>query len=111
GGLGLHYGGEKLGLTVVPVSGGMTERQLLLIEDLKPEVISCTPSYAQTLAEAFRERGTDPEEISVKYAVLGAEPWTDAIRQDVEAGLGVKATNIYGLTEIIGPGVANEAVE
>lgn len=111
GGLGLHYGGEKLGLTVVPVSGGMTERQLLLIEDLKPEVISCTPSYAQTLAEAFRERGTDPEEISVKYAVLGAEPWTDAIRKDVEAGLGVKATNIYGLTEIIGPGVANEAVE
>lgn len=111
GGLGLHYGGERLGLMVVPVSGGMTERQLLLIEDLKPDVISCTPSYAQTLAEAFRERGTSPEEIGIKYAVLGAEPWTEAIRQDVESGLGVKATNIYGLTEIIGPGVANEAVE
>ncbi len=111
GGLGLHYGGERLGLMVVPVSGGMTERQLLLIEDLKPEVISCTPSYAQTLAESFRERGTSPEEIGLRFAVLGAEPWTEAIRQDVEAGLGVKATNIYGLTEIIGPGVANEAVE
>ena len=111
GGLGLHYGGEKLGLMVIPVSGGMTERQVMLIQDLKPEVISCTPSYAQTLAEEFHKRGIAPEEISVKYAVLGAEPWTEAIRQDVEAGLGVKATNIYGLSEIIGPGVSNEAVE
>ena len=108
GGLGLHYGGERLGLTVVPVSGGMTERQVTLIQDLKPQVISCTPSYAQTLAEAFREKGISPEETSLEYAVLGAEPWTDAIRADVEAGLGVKATNIYGLSEIIGPGVSNE---
>ena len=108
GGLGLHYGGERLGLTVVPVSGGMTERQITLIQDLKPQVISCTPSYAQTLAEAFREKGISPEETSLAYAVLGAEPWTDAIRADVEAGLGVKATNIYGLSEIIGPGVSNE---
>jgi phenylacetate-CoA ligase len=111
GGLGLHYGGEKLGLMVIPVSGGMTERQVMLIQDLKPEVISCTPSYAQTLAEEFRRRGIAPDAISVKYAVLGAEPWTEAIRQDVETGLGVKATNIYGLSEIIGPGVSNEAVE
>ena len=108
GGLGLHYGGERLGLTVIPVSGGMTERQVTLIQDLKPQVISCTPSYAQTLAEAFREKGVSPEEASLEYAVLGAEPWTDAIRADVEAGLGVKATNIYGLSEIIGPGVSNE---
>lgn len=110
GGLGLHYGGERLGLTVIPVSGGMTERQVTLIQDLQPKVISCTPSYAQTLAEAMRERGIAPEETSLEVAVLGAEPWTDAIRTDVEAGLGVKATNIYGLSEIIGPGVSNEDV-
>ncbi len=110
GGQGLHGGGEKLGLTVVPVSGGMTERQLTLIEDLKPDIIACTPSYAQTLGEAFRRRGLSPEEISLKYAILGAEPWSDTIRADAEAGLGVKATNIYGLSEIIGPGVANEDV-
>ena len=111
GGLGLHYGGERLGLTVVPVSGGMTERQVMLIQDLKPEVIACTPSYAQTLAEAFASRGIAPEEISLKVGILGAEPWTETIRQDVERGLGLQATNIYGLSEIIGPGVANEAVE
>ncbi len=110
GGLGLHYGGERLGLTVIPVSGGMTERQVTLIQDLQPKVISCTPSYAQTLAEAMREKGIAPEETSLEVAVLGAEPWTDAIRADVEAGLGVKATNIYGLSEIIGPGVSNEDV-
>ncbi len=110
GGLGLHYGGERLGLMVIPVSGGMTERQVTLIQDLQPKVISCTPSYAQTLAEAMRERGVAPEETSLEVAVLGAEPWTDAIRTDVEAGLGVKATNIYGLSEIIGPGVSNEDV-
>ena len=110
GGLGLHYGGERLGLTVIPVSGGMTERQITLIQDLQPKVISCTPSYAQTLVEAMRERGIAPEETSLEVAVLGAEPWTDAIRADVEAGLGVKATNIYGLSEIIGPGVSNEDV-
>lgn len=109
GGLGLHYGGERLGLTVVPVSGGMTERQVMLIEDFKPEVICCTPSYAQTLGEVFKARGLAPEALSLKYAVLGAEPWTEAIRIDVEAKLGVRASNIYGLSEIIGPGVAQEA--
>ncbi len=110
GGLGLHGGAEKLGMVVVPVSGGMTERQIMLIQDFKPEMISCTPSYAQTLAEEFKKRGVSPEEISLKYAILGAEPWTEAIRQNVDAGLGVQATNIYGLSEIIGPGVANEDV-
>ena len=111
GGLGLHAGAEALGMQVVPVSGGMTERQLLLIQDFRPEVICCTPSYAQTLAEAFRARGIAPEDLSLRFALLGAEPWTEAIRADVDAGLGVRATNIYGLSEIIGPGVSQEAVE
>ena len=111
GGLGLHGGAEALGMTVVPVSGGMTERQVMLIQDFRPEVISCTPSYAQTLAEEFRKRGVSPEELSLEYAVLGAEPWTEAIRKQVDEGLGVKSTNIYGLSEIIGPGVSNECVE
>jgi len=110
GGLGLHGGAEKLGLNVVPVSGGQTERQVMLIQDLGPEMISCTPSYAQTLAEEFRKRGVAPQEISLKYAVLGAEPWTEAIRRSVEQGLGVQATNIYGLSEIMGPGISNEDV-
>jgi phenylacetate-CoA ligase len=111
GGLGLHGGAEALGMTVVPVSGGMTERQVMLIQDFRPEVISCTPSYAQTLAEEFRKRGVSPEDLSLEYAVLGAEPWTEAIRKQVDEGLGVRSTNIYGLSEIIGPGVANECVE
>ncbi|CAN5691370.1 phenylacetate--CoA ligase [soil metagenome] len=111
GGLGLHYGGELLGLTVVPVSGGMTERQLALIEDLRPDVISCTPSYALTLAQAFTERGVTPDEISLRFACVGAEPWTDSMRAEIDAGLGIRATNIYGLSEIIGPGVSNECIE
>lgn len=111
GGLGLHGGAEALGMTVVPVSGGMTERQILLIQDFRPEVISCTPSYAQTLAEEFRKRGVEPDSLSLEYAVLGAEPWTEAIRKQVDEGLGVKSTNIYGLSEIIGPGVSNECLE
>jgi phenylacetate-CoA ligase len=111
GGLGLHAGGEKLGLTVVPVSGGMTERQLLLITDFRPDVISCTPSYALTLAQAFAERDVSPEEISLRFACIGAEPWTEGMRKEIDAGLGIRATNIYGLTEVIGPGVSNECVE
>jgi phenylacetate-CoA ligase len=111
GGLGLHAGGERLGLTVVPVSGGMTERQLLLITDFRPDVISCTPSYALTLAQAFAERGVAPEEISLRFACIGAEPWTEGMRREIDAGLGMRATNIYGLTEVIGPGVSNECVE
>lgn len=111
GGLGTHYGGEKLGLTVVPVSGGMTQRQITLILDLRPEVICCTPSYAQTLGEEFKKLGVSPHEISLKYALLGAEPWTDTIRADVDAALGVRSTNLYGLSEIIGPGVSQECIE
>ena len=111
GGLGTHYGGEKLGLTVVPVSGGMTQRQVTLILDLRPEVICCTPSYAQTLGEEFKKLGVAPDDISLKYALLGAEPWTDAIRADVDAALGIRSTNLYGLSEIIGPGVSQECIE
>ena len=111
GGLGLHYGGERLGMAVVPVSGGMTERQLMLLQDFAPEVISCTPSYALTLAETIREKGIPLERFKLRYAVLGAEPWTETTRRDVEAGLGVIATNIYGLSEIVGPGVSQEDFE
>jgi len=111
GGLGLHYGGERLGMTVVPVSGGMTERQLMLITDFRPEVIACTPSYGLTLAQSFREHRVPPEEISLRYALLGAEPWTEAMRREIDAGLGVRSTNIFGLSEVIGPGVSCECVE
>jgi phenylacetate-CoA ligase len=111
GGLGLHYGGELLGMTVVPVSGGMTERQLTLITDFRPDLISCTPSYALTLAQAFAERGVAPDEISLRFGCVGAEPWTEGMREQIDAGLGIRATNIYGLSEIIGPGVSNECVE
>jgi phenylacetate-CoA ligase len=111
GGLGLHHGGERLGLAVVPVSGGLTERQLMLITDLKPDVIACTPSYALTLAQEFRERGIAPDDISLRLAVLGAEPWTEAMRREIDAGLGVQATNIFGLSEVIGPGVSCECIE
>jgi len=111
GGLGMHGGATKLGMAVIPVSGGMTERQLTILQDFKPDVICCTPSYAQTLSEAFIKRGIDTNDLAVKYAILGAEPWTEAIRDQVEAGLNVTATNIYGLSEIIGPGVSQEDFE
>jgi phenylacetate-CoA ligase len=111
GGLGFHDGGERLGMAVVPVSGGLTERQLTLITDLEPDVLACTPSYALTLAQAFAERGVGPDELSLKIAMLGAEPWTEAMRREIDAGLGVRAVNVYGLSEIIGPGVAGECAE
>ncbi|WP_102127082.1 AMP-binding protein [Deinococcus planocerae] len=111
GGLGTHAGGERLGLGVIPVSGGGTERQVQIIEDLEPEVIACTPSYALVLADALSRRGHTPETLSLRYAVLGAEPWSETMRQEVQARLGVRATNIYGLSEIIGPGVSNEDAE
>ena len=111
GGLGMHGGATKLGMAVIPVSGGMTERQLTILQDFKPEVMCCTPSYAQTLSEEFAKRGIDTKDLAVKYAILGAEPWTEAIREQVEAGLNVTATNIYGLSEIIGPGVSQEDFE
>jgi len=111
GGLGTHYGAEMLGMTVVPVSGGMTQRQITLILDFKPEVICCTPSYAQTLGEEFKKLGVSPDEISLKYALLGAEPWTETIRADVDAILGIRSTNLYGLSEILGPGISQECIE
>ena len=108
GGLGLHAGAERLGLAVIPASGGMTNRQVTLIEDLRPDVLACTPSYALVLADALAARGHSPDDISVKYAVMGAEPWSESIRHEVESKLGVRATNIYGLSETIGPGVSCE---
>lgn len=111
GGLGIHYGGEALGLTVVPISGGMTQRQITLILDLRPDVLCCTPSYAQTLGEELRTRGIGPADLSLQYGLFGAEPWTEAIRADIDASLGLRATNLYGLSEIIGPGVSQECVE
>ncbi|MCL4423570.1 MAG: phenylacetate--CoA ligase [Actinobacteria bacterium] len=111
GGLGLDAGGMRLGMAVVPASGGMTQRQVTLISDLRPEIISATPSYALTLAQELRSRGISPEENSLRYAVVGAEPWTEPMRVEIDATLGVRCTNIYGLSEIIGPGVANECIE
>ncbi len=111
GGLGMHYGAELMGLVVVPVSGGNTDRQLMLIQDFQPRVIACTPSYLLTLAEAAAARGIDREALSLRYAVLGAEPWTHEMRRQIERLLPVRATNIYGLSEVIGPGVSNECVE
>lgn len=108
GGLGLHAGAERLGLATVPASGGMTARQVMLIEDLQPQVLACTPSYALVLADALAQRGHKSEDISLKYAILGAEPWSESIRREVEHALGVRATNIYGLSETIGPGVCAE---
>ena len=111
GGLGVHAGGERLGMTVVPVSGGMTERQIMLLQDFRPDVLTCTPSYALTLAAEFEKRGIAPDDISLRFALHGAEPWTDGMRAQIDRGLGVRSTNIYGLSEIIGPGVSNECVE
>ena len=111
GGLGFHYGGELMGLTVIPVSGGNTERQILLIRDLKPKILTCTPSYALTIAETMRTMGIDPAGLGLKAAVVGAEPWTEEMRKEIEAKLRLKAVNIYGLTEVIGPGVSCECVE
>lgn len=110
GGLGIHGGATKLGMAVIPVSVGMTDRQLTILQEFKPDVICCTPSYAQFLGQEFYKKGIDTKELQLKYAVLGAEPWTESIRAQVEADLSVKATNIYGLSEIIGPGVSQESV-
>ncbi|WP_343606468.1 AMP-binding protein [Fluviicola sp.] len=111
GGLGLHYGAEKLGMTVIPISGGGTEKQIMLLQDFQSEAICCTPSYALTIAEMIEKKGIDLKSMNLKYAILGAEPWTESVRLEVEAKLGVTATNIYGLSEIIGPGVSQEDFE
>ncbi|MGN6246500.1 MAG: AMP-binding protein, partial [Motilibacteraceae bacterium] len=111
GGLGLHYGAERLGCTVVPVSGGMTERQVQLIRDLRPDAIAVTPSYLLALLDEMERQGLDPAGSSLRVAVLGAEPWTEDMRREVEQRAGLDAVDIYGLSEVMGPGVAMECVE
>jgi phenylacetate-CoA ligase len=111
GGLGAHCGAERLGCTVVPMSGGMTERQVQLITDFRPDVIMVTPSYALAILDGFRARGLDPRESSLRFGIFGAEPWTNAMRQEIEQAFALDATDIYGLSEVIGPGVAQECVE
>ncbi|NYE95517.1 phenylacetate-CoA ligase [Psychromicrobium silvestre] len=111
GGLGAHYGAEALGTTVIPMSGGQTEKQLQLILDFEPDVIMCTPTYLLTIMDAFTHRGIDPRSTSLKYAICGAEPWTEEMRQELEAGMGLDACDIYGLSEVMGPGVAGEFVQ
>lgn len=111
GGLGAHYGAERLGCTVVPASGGMTARQVRLILDLRPQIIMVTPSYLLTLLDEFERQGVDPRTTSLRTGVLGAEPWTEAMREEIESRSGIQALDIYGLSEVMGPGVAQECVE
>ncbi|MCX7693943.1 phenylacetate--CoA ligase [Tepidimonas taiwanensis] len=111
GGLGAHYGAERLGCTVIPMSGGQTERQVQLIQDFKPDIIMVTPSYALVLAEAFEQQGIGPDQISLKVGIFGAEPWGEGMRAEIERKLGIDAIDIYGLSEVMGPGVANECIE
>ncbi len=111
GGLGLHYGGERLGLTVVPVSGGSTKRQIQLLKDFGATVVSATPSYMLHLYEAAEEQGVNLRELPLRIGIFGAEPWTDEMRFDIERKMGIDALNIYGLSEIMGPGVSQECIE
>jgi phenylacetate-CoA ligase len=111
GGLGAHYGAERLGCTVVPMSGGQTQKQVQLICDFKPDIIMVTPSYLLAIAEEFVRQGLDPAASSMRVGILGAEPWTEAMRAQIEAVMGLDAIDIYGLSEVMGPGVANECIE
>ncbi|MFS8569657.1 MAG: phenylacetate--CoA ligase [Thermaerobacter sp.] len=111
GGLGMHYGAEKMGVTVVPASGGFTQRQITLLQDFQPHGICCTPSYALNLAEHMREAGVDTSRLSLRYGIFGAEPWTEELRRQIEDELHLHAVDIYGLSEVIGPGVACECWE
>ena len=111
GGLGAHYGAEKLGLTVVPFGGGQTERQVQLIMDFKPTIIMVTPSYMLAIADEMERQGIDPRSTSLRIGIFGAEPWTNEMRASIEARLNIQAVDIYGLSEVMGPGVANECVE
>ncbi|HEV3239905.1 MAG TPA: phenylacetate--CoA ligase PaaK [Casimicrobiaceae bacterium] len=111
GGLGAHYGAEKLGCTVIPMSGGMTERQVQLIVDFEPDIIMVTPSYMLAIAEEMERQGIDPKSCSLQIGIFGAEPWTPTMRQAIEAKLDIDAIDIYGLSEVIGPGVAQECIE
>jgi phenylacetate-CoA ligase len=111
GGLGAHYGAERLGCTVVPVSGGMTERQVMLIRDFKPDIIMVTPSYMLAILDEMERQGIDPRATSLRVGIFGAEPWTDEMRREMEERLDLHAVDIYGLSEVMGPGVAQECVE
>ncbi|MFC8207398.1 phenylacetate--CoA ligase PaaK [[Kitasatospora] papulosa] len=111
GGLGAHYGAERLGCTVIPASGGMTARQVQLIQDFRPEIIMITPSYMLTLLDEFERQGVDPRTTSLKVGIFGAEPWTERMRAEIEERFAIDAVDIYGLSEVIGPGVAQECVE
>ncbi len=111
GGLGLHGGAEKMGLTVIPVSGGMTARQVQLINDFKPKGITVTPSYILSILDEFRTLGLDPKKSSLEVGIFGAEPWTNSMRSEIESQFDMHAVDIYGLSEVLGPGVANECVE
>jgi phenylacetate-CoA ligase len=111
GGLGAHYGVERLGCTVIPVSGGQTERQVQLIQDFKPDIIMVTPSYMLSILDEFRKQGLDPAKSSLKFGIFGAEPWTSAMREEIENAFDIHAVDIYGLSEVMGPGVASECVE
>jgi len=111
GGLGAHYGAERLGCTVVPMSGGQTEKQVQLICDFKPSIIMVTPSYMLNIVEEFTRQGLDPAASSLQVGIFGAEPWTDAMRREIEARAGIDAVDIYGLSEVMGPGVASECIE
>ncbi|WJR80608.1 phenylacetate--CoA ligase PaaK [Bradyrhizobium sp. NP1] len=111
GGLGVHYGAEQLGCTVVPISGGMTERQVQLINDFRPDIITVTPSYMLAILDEFKRQGLDPRKSSLRFGIFGAEPWTNAMRSEIEQAFDMDATDIYGLSEVMGPGVAQECVE
>ncbi len=111
GGLGAHYGAERLGCTVIPISGGQTEKQIQLITDLRPGIIMATPSYMQVIIEEMRRQGIDARETSLKVGIFGAEPWTEAMRTELETKAGIDAVDIYGLSEVMGPGVASECIE
>lgn len=111
GGLGAHYGAERAGCTVIPMSGGQTEKQVQLIRDFAPSIIMVTPSYMQVINEEFVRQGLDPRESSLKIGIFGAEPWTEAMRREIESKSGIDAVDIYGLSEVMGPGVASECIE
>ena len=111
GGLGAHYGAERLGCTVIPMSGGQTEKQVQLINDFKPDIIMVTPSYMLNLIEEFERQGMDPAASSLRIGIFGAEPWTESMREEIEQRAGLDAVDIYGLSEVMGPGVANECIE
>lgn len=111
GGLGAHYGGEKFGATVIPMSGGNTNKQIMIMQDFGSTVLLCTPSYALNIAEVIEEKEIDPKTLKLKAGIFGAEPWSENMREEIESRLGLDALDIYGMSELIGPGVANECVE